>query len=368
MRAQAEEVRAVAESLRHRVERWASELQTWAHAGANGAAPLAVAEEVRTWVGASKTSSGALMAKVGAIRAANEKTVRAVRASAELVGRAEESAADCASSAREVARLFGQYEASVAQHIADDQRLIVVDSGGAQVALLVDRVREVVSVPSHLIERATGSAAGGMRDNISGIAKLDGGKRLVLRLDAQGLLREEELDAHLRKGEASSGASTSDHPQAGTGSQRVSAEHQDERLFVTFRLGDGDYGIPVEHVQEIDRTSKLTVIPWSASYVDGLINLRGEVIPVVNARKRFGLPGKANDEQTRVIIVDVGGGRKAGLLVDSVREVIRQPRADIAPPVTTADSIDQQYVQGIGKVRGGSRMILFLDVARVFAS
>lgn len=138
-----------------------------------------------------------------------------------------------------------------------------------------------------------------------------------------------------------------------------------ERQFVTFRLADGEYGIPINEIQEIDRSSKMTRIPKSAAYVDGVTNLRGEVIPVINARRRFSLPAKEADERTRVIIIDVNGS-KTGLLVDSVREVLNLSQADIAPPpASIASGIEQRYISGIGKVDGGKRMVVLLNVAKV---
>ena len=138
-----------------------------------------------------------------------------------------------------------------------------------------------------------------------------------------------------------------------------------ERQFVTFRLADGEYGIPINEIQEIDRSSKMTRIPKSPPYVDGVTNLRGEVIPVINARKRFNLSTREADEATRVIILDVGGS-KTGLLVDAVRQVLNLNQNDIAPPPAALSSgVDAQYISGIGKVDGGKRMVVLLNVARV---
>jgi len=92
------------------------------------------------------------------------------------------------------------------------------------------------------------------------------------------------------------------------------------------------------------------------------------VVPVINARKRFNLPSKESDERTRVIIIDVGG-KKTGLLVDSVREVLNLATKDISPPPTTISStIDQQYISGIGKVDSGKRMIVLLNVNNIVGS
>jgi purine-binding chemotaxis protein CheW len=161
------------------------------------------------------------------------------------------------------------------------------------------------------------------------------------------------MDGHAGRGNGDHGSSTTRGAAIG------------ERQFVTFRLADGEYGIPINEIQEIDRSSKMTRIPKSAAYVDGVTNLRGEVIPVINARKRFHLPNKEADESTRVIIID-DGGSKTGLLVDSVREVLNLSQSDIAPPpASISGGIEQRYISGIGKVDNGKRMIVLLHVARV---
>jgi purine-binding chemotaxis protein CheW len=194
---------------------------------------------------------------------------------------------------------------------------------------------------------------------LSGIAKLENGKRLILLLDADHLIQDQELQ---KLGAAASESSTNASQQHQVGDASAALG---EQQFVTFRLGDGEYGIPIAKIQEIDRSSKMTRVPRTADYVDGITNLRGEVVPVINARKRFNLPQKEADERTRVIIMELGGV-KTGLLVDSVREVLNLATKDIsAPPTSLSTTIDRQYISGIGKVDGDKRMIVLLDVEKI---
>jgi purine-binding chemotaxis protein CheW len=140
-----------------------------------------------------------------------------------------------------------------------------------------------------------------------------------------------------------------------------------EVQLVTFMLGPEEYGIPISQIQEIDRLSKITKVPKAAAFIEGITNLRGEVIPVLDTRKRFELETKQSDDRTRIIIVDLGG-IKTGLVVDSVREVLNLARKDIAPPPEAIGSgIDQQFISGIGKVDAGKRMIVLLDVERILS-
>jgi purine-binding chemotaxis protein CheW len=86
-------------------------------------------------------------------------------------------------------------------------------------------------------------------------------------------------------------------------------------------LGAEEFGVPISQIQEIDRLGKITKVPNAAQFIEGVTNLRGEVIPVLDTRRRFELEAKPSDDRTRIIIVDLSGV-KTGLVVDSVREVL----------------------------------------------
>jgi purine-binding chemotaxis protein CheW len=132
-------------------------------------------------------------------------------------------------------------------------------------------------------------------------------------------------------------------------------------------LGDEEFGVPISRIQEIDRLGKVTKVPKAAQFIEGITNLRGEVIPVLDTRKRFDLQAKPSDDRTRIVIVDLGGV-KTGLVVDSVREVMNLAKRDIAPPPESIGSgIDQQFISGIGKVDSGKRMIVLLDVEKILS-
>jgi purine-binding chemotaxis protein CheW len=150
--------------------------------------------------------------------------------------------------------------------------------------------------------------------------------------------------------------------KASAGAQELS-----EVQLVTFMLAAEEYGVPISQIQEIDRLAKITKVPKAAEFIEGITNLRGEVVPVLDTRKRFELDVKPPDDRTRIIIVDLGGV-KTGLVVDSVREVLNLARKDIAPPPEAIGSgIDQQFISGIGKVDSGKRMIVLLDVEKILS-
>jgi purine-binding chemotaxis protein CheW len=266
------------------------------------------------------------------------------------------------SGSRETVAALRRFEHEVAQNIHEDQRIIVVDAEGFVLGLVVDHVHEVLNVPKNLVEPPPHiTSNGGME--LSGVAKLDDGSRLIMLLDVANLMKDQKLrDMQDSTTEAAGQAKTAQVQSSGRDGQELS-----EVQLVTFLLGEEEYGIPISQIQEIDRLAKITKVPKAAEFIEGITNLRGEVIPVLDTRKRFELEVKQPDDRTRIIIVDLGGV-KTGLVVDSVREVLNLAKKDIAPPPEAIGSgIDHQFISGIGKVDSGKRMIVLLDVEKILS-
>ena len=131
---------------------------------------------------------------------------------------------------------------------------------------------------------------------------------------------------------------------------------------VTFRLGKEEYSLDILKVQEIIRHMELTRVPKAPDFVDGVINLRGKVIPVIDLRKRFGLPVDEKTNETRIIVVDVAT-RTVGLKVDAVSEVLRLPSDTVEPPPAMVTGVESDYKKGVGKLDG--RLLILLDVAKI---
>ncbi len=198
---------------------------------------------------------------------------------------AEQFTHEMAPNATEALRLLAEFNQQVEANIGEDQRLVVVQANGTLLALLVDRVREVLSVPKGLIDPPSRISSTERRE-MAGVARLNDGKRLILLLDTASLIEGGALDSLRRAAEDSNSNTT----EVATDQQVRREQSLGERQFVTFRLAEGEYGIPIDQIQEIDRPAAMTRIPKAASYVEGITNLRGEVIPVINARKRFPSP------------------------------------------------------------------------------
>ena len=211
--------------------------------------------------------------------------------------------------------------------------------------------------------------------SLSGIAKLDDGNRLILLLATGSLLDHKVLSKIAEGGEGEGAALATAAEETKPGDEikiKIDDKKKEEETgqgeevqLVTFLLGQEEYGIPIAKIQEIDRLSKITQTPKAPKFVEGVTNLRGEVIPVLSTRMLFALETKASDDHTRVIIVDLGGA-KTGLVVDSVKQVLSISKRNIAPPPASISSgADGQFISGLGKVEDGKRMIVLLDVEKV---
>jgi purine-binding chemotaxis protein CheW len=139
--------------------------------------------------------------------------------------------------------------------------------------------------------------------------------------------------------------------------------HEELLQLVSFHIGGEEFGLDILRVQEIIRIQDLTRVPNSPDFVDGVINLRGKVIPVVALRKRFGLEQLAHDKQTRIVVVEVNG-TVLGFIVDSVSEVLRVPASTIEPPPRLG-KVEREYVSGVGKL--DNRLLILLDVDRLMS-
>jgi purine-binding chemotaxis protein CheW len=131
---------------------------------------------------------------------------------------------------------------------------------------------------------------------------------------------------------------------------------------VTFALGGEDYAVDILKVQEINRMTEIAKVPNSPSYVEGVINLRGRVIPVVSLRKKFGLDERAADERSRIMIMDIQG-LTIGLVVDEVSEVLRIPENTVDPTPPMATDISKEFITGIAKLE--DRLIILIDMDRL---
>ncbi len=139
----------------------------------------------------------------------------------------------------------------------------------------------------------------------------------------------------------------------------------DELLqLVSFRIGEEEFGVDILKVQEINRMLEVTRVPNAPEFVDGVINLRGKVIPIIALRRRFGMERKDNDKNTRIVVVELEG-KIVGFVVDAVREVLRIPRSVTEAPPPIVAGIGAEYIKAVGKLEG--RLLILLDLDGVLS-
>lgn len=137
-----------------------------------------------------------------------------------------------------------------------------------------------------------------------------------------------------------------------------------ERKVIIFRLQDEDYGVGVEQVNAIERVLPITRVANVAHFVEGVINLRGVVTPVIDLRKRFGMSHTTHDEATRIVIVQVSD-IQVGLIVDAVRDVVDIPADAVEEPPSGLAKVDARYLAGIAKLE--ERLLVLLNLDQVLS-
>ena len=144
----------------------------------------------------------------------------------------------------------------------------------------------------------------------------------------------------------------------------TSIAESDLLQLVSFVVGDEEFAVPILSVQEINRMMQITRVPQSPPFVEGVINLRGRIIPVIDLRKRFGMGKLEDTSDVRIIVVEVSN-RVIGFTVDRVNEVLRVSADIVEPPPQMVTGVDSDYVQGVGKL--DDRLLILLNLDRLFS-
>ncbi len=233
--------------------------------------------------------------------------------------------------------------------ITDSTRVVVADGDGTIIGLTVDKVYEVTRVPKNAIFTPPQLIAGDSGEKITGIIRLEEGKRIIMLLDLLDMISEDVIDEIKKHENISEELSTTREAQSAS-----------EEQMVVFRLAGEQYGVRINQVQEINRLSKITRVPRAPGYLEGVVNLRGDVIPVIDLRKRFDLESKEYNQFTRIIVSDVNK-KKVGIIVDEVLEVLRISERHIedAPDVVQDQKI-RKYLEGIANL--SDRMVMMLNL------
>jgi purine-binding chemotaxis protein CheW len=229
-------------------------------------------------------------------------------------------------------------------------KVLVARIGGNAIGLVADAMKEILRVLADDIDplpavlaRSTGEA------EIMGICRLEDGHRLVSILSTDRLLRDATRDGYL---------TGTDQKETGMVASETQAEASEQ--FVVFQLGGEEYGLPIAAVDQIVRLpDTLTRLPSSPDFVDGIMSLRGQVIPVIDQRKRFEFERSARTRRERVIVVTVDR-TQAGFVVDGVTEVLKVPVSQLRPAPELAND-RSRVLDRVANIEVDGRMILLLD-------
>ena len=249
-------------------------------------------------------------------------------------------------------RLFQLEDAPTNVH----NRILVIGANGkGAVGVVVDQVREVLHVPQEVQDSTPDLLRqGGELNEIDSICRLEQGQRLVSVINSQALFEDPAVQAAVAAKELEEGAMDTEE-------EVLDEEDEDITQMVVFGLGKQEYGVLIEAVQEITRVpANLIKVPRTPDFIEGMINLRGTVLPVVDMRSRFGLPRNERSEQQRILVLDLNGTR-TGFITDAVSEVLHLHREAIE----AAPSLSDDQVRILGKVanlQDDKRMIQILDV------
>ncbi len=324
--------------------------------------------ETGRWIESFRTSSELIAKVIQDIRFINQKQMlkaREIIANYHLNSRAETMAVyekEIVTISNQILLKFSELKEAIKKEIREDQRVLVVEINKMPVGILVDRMQQVIRIlESNIDPPPTILGSCDQTENLNGIVKLNEGKRLILLLDENHLLSDikmKELDDMTVNKKA-------DDVEV----KREENLLKDEEIqLVTFRLGQEEFGLQIEEVQEINRLENITSVPRVPEFVEGVINLRGNVIPAIDLRKRFGMELREHDEATRVIIVNINN-KLTGLIVDSVSEVLRMSKQAIeAPPDILSADFQTEFIKGIGKMDQNERMIILIEVSRILST
>lgn len=229
--------------------------------------------------------------------------------------------------------------------------IVIVLVEGAPIGLVVDRTTAILRVDPELVDALPAVLKRNPSETeIEAVARLEEGRRLVSILSPERLFREETM----RRIRADAPGETGPGPvqaQAGAGALEQ---------FVIFCLGETEFGLPIAEVEEVTRLpDDVTRVPKAPAFVEGVMNLRGRVVPLVDQRRRFGLPAQARGESQRVIVLSVED-RRLGFIVDSVSRILKVPSEAIGPAPDMAEG-DAQVIDRVVNLEAEGRILMILQ-------
>jgi purine-binding chemotaxis protein CheW len=252
--------------------------------------------------------------------------------------------------------LLGFSPAGAREAANDRRKVIVMKLGADQIGLVADQARSIVAADPDLMDPipAILAARTGGESKIRSVYRGEAGRRLISILSPDQMFREDVMQ-RLTAGRQAHPAST----------KQAEAGGREELIVLVFRLGDDEFGLPIEAVVEVSQVPvQITRVPKTPRFLEGIVNLRGEVLPVVDQRRRFDMPQLEKKETRRLVVVKTERHR-AGIIVDSVSDVLRTFLENVAPAPELADARTARLVRGVINLEKVGRIVLLLDPAEL---
>ena len=234
------------------------------------------------------------------------------------------------------------------------QKVVVMKLGDSRVGLVADRARAIVAADSGLVDPLPPvlAARTGGESRIRSVYRGEGGQRLISILSPEQMFRSEVMQRLTEIG------------QAANAEQEEATPAGKELIFLVFRLADDEFALPIDTVVEVAHVpEQITRVPRTPKFLEGVVNLRGEVLPIVDQRRRFEMPSLDATATRRLVVVRTARHR-AGLIVDGVSDVLRTTAAQISPPPELTDATSR-LISGVLNLGESGRIVLLLDPAEL---
>lgn len=238
--------------------------------------------------------------------------------------------------------------------VDDRQKVVVMKLGDSRVGLVADRARAIVAADSGLVDPLPPvlAARTGGESRIRSVYRGEGGQRLISILSPEQMFRSEVMQRLTEIG------------QAANAEQEEATPAGKELIFLVFRLADDEFALPIDTVVEVAHVpEQITRVPRTPKFLEGVVNLRGEVLPIVDQRRRFEMPSLDATATRRLVVVRTARHR-AGLIVDGVSDVLRTTAAQISPPPELTDATSR-LISGVLNLGESGRIVLLLDPAEL---
>jgi purine-binding chemotaxis protein CheW len=231
------------------------------------------------------------------------------------------------------------------------EKVVVMNVGGARVGLVADRARAIVAAEPELVDPVPAALSARLagESQIRAIYRGEGGRRLISIIEPERLFREDVMQRlnTRRQGQEAP-------------AQAQEKRDDDELNFLVFRLGGDEFALPIDTVDEVAQVPQsVTRVPKTPKFLEGVVNLRGAVLPVIDQRRRFDMP-KADQAKARRLVVVRTERHRAGVIVDSVSDVLRVPASAVEPAPELTEGV-ARLVRGVINLQQSGRIVLLLD-------